>query len=124
MFLLDSNVIIDYLNDKLPEKGIVFLEKILVPQISVVTRIELSILPNASSNHLKIVNQYLSYCKIFDLSDDVVLKVIEIRKKYKIRDFDSIIAATALVKNLTIITNDKDFNNIKKLKVINLYKLS
>lgn len=124
MFLLDSNVIIDYLSNKLPEKGIVFLEKILVPQISVVTRIELSILPNASSNHIKIVNEYLSYCEIFDLSEEIVLKVIEVRKKYKIRDFDSIIAATALVKNLTIITNDKDFNNIKKLKVVNLYKLS
>ncbi len=60
--------------------------------------------------------QYISYCSIIELSEEIVLKVIEIRKKYKIRDFDSIIAATALVHNLSIVTNDKDFLNIKKLK--------
>lgn len=123
MYLLDSNSIIDYLNDKLPKNGNLFFEQIENPIISIVTRIELSILPNVTSKQTNIFQEYLSFCKIIDLNEDVVLKVIELRKKYKIRDFDSIIAATALVNNLAIITNDKDFNNIKNLKVINLYNI-
>jgi predicted nucleic acid-binding protein len=123
MYLLDSNAVVDYLNNKLPDSGNMFLDEISNPKISVVSRIELSILPNASIEQTEIMMQYLDYCNILELSELVILKVIDLRKKYKIRDFDSIIAATALVYNLTIITTDKDFLNIKNLKVINSYYL-
>ena len=123
MYLLDTNAVIDYLDEKLTSKGNLLIEEIVVPQISIATRIELSILPNANEEQIEIMDQFISYCKIHDLSEDVVLKIIEIRKKYKIRDFDSIIAATALVHNLVIITSDKDFMNIKGLRIINPNKL-
>jgi predicted nucleic acid-binding protein len=123
MYLLDTNAVIDYLEEKLTSKGNLLIDEIVTPQISIATRIELSILPNANKEQTAIMKQYISYCKIHGLSEEVVLKIIEIRKKYKIRDFDSIIAATALVCNLTIITSDKDFMNIKGLKIINPNKL-
>jgi predicted nucleic acid-binding protein len=123
MYLLDTNAIIDYLDEKLTSKGNLLIDEIVFPQISIATRIELSILPNANEEQIEIMQQYISYCKIYELSEEVVLKIIEIRKKYKIRDFDSIIAATALVYNLAIITSDKDFMNIKGLKIINPNKL-
>jgi predicted nucleic acid-binding protein len=123
MYLLDTNAIIDYLDNKLPEKGNLLIDKITTPKISIATRIELSILPNANENQISIMKEYVSYCEVFELTEDVVLKIIEIRKKYKIKDFDSIIVATALVNGLTVITNDKDFLNIKNLKVINPYNL-
>ena len=94
------------------------MDDISIPQISIATRIELSILPNADEKQIEIMQEYISYCKVFELTEEVVLKIIEIRKKYKIRDFDSIIAATALVHKLTLITSDKDFSNIKKLKIV------
>jgi predicted nucleic acid-binding protein len=123
MYLLDTNAVIDYLDEKLSSKGNLLIDEIVFPQISIATRIELSILPNANEEQIEIMQQYISYCKIYELSEEVVLKIIEIRKKYKIRDFDSIIAATALVYNLAIITSDKDFMNIKGLKIINPNKL-
>jgi predicted nucleic acid-binding protein len=123
MYLLDTNAIIDYLDNKLPEKGNLLIDKIIAPKISIATRIELSILPNATENQINIMKEYVSYCEVFELTEDVVLKIIEIRKKHKIKDFDSIIVATALVNSLSIITNDKDFLNIKNLKVINPYNL-
>jgi predicted nucleic acid-binding protein len=123
MYLLDTNAVIDYLDEKLTSKGNLLIDEIVFPQISIATRIELSILPNANEEQIEIMQQYISYCKIYELSEEVVLKIIEIRKKYKIRDFDSIIAATALVYNLAIITSDKDFMNIKGLKIINPNKL-
>ena len=123
MYLLDTNAIIDYLNNKLSSEANMLMDNISIPQISIATRIELSILPNAEEKQIKIINEYISYCTVFELTENVVLKIIEIRKKYKIRDFDSIIAATALVHKLTLITSDKDFSNIKKLKIIAPNKL-
>lgn len=123
MYLLDTNAVIDYLDNKLSLEANLLMDEIRIPQISIATRIELSILPNADEKQIEIMKEYISYCKVFELTEEVVLKIIEIRKKYKIRDFDSIIAATALVYKLTLITSDKDFSNIKRLKIINPKKL-
>jgi len=123
MYLLDTNAVIDYLNNKLSSEANLLMDDIRIPQISIASRIELSILPNADVKQIEIMQEYISYCTVFELTEAVVLKIIEIRKKYKIRDFDSIIAATALVHKLTLITSDKDFSNIKRLKIINPNKL-
>lgn len=123
MYLLDTNAIIDYLDNKLSLEANLLMDDIRIPQISIATRIELSILPNADESQIEIMQEYISYCKVFELTEEVVLKIIEIRKKYKIKDFDSIIAATALVHKLILITSDKDFSNIKSLKIINPNKL-
>jgi predicted nucleic acid-binding protein len=123
MYLLDTNAVIDYLNNKLSLEASLLMDDIAIPQISIATRIELSILPNADEEQIGIMQEYISYCTVLELTEEVVLKIIEIRKKYKIRDFDSIIAATALVYKLILITSDKDFSNIKRLKIINPNKI-
>ena len=123
MYLLDTNAVIDYLNNKLSLEASLLMDDITIPQISIATRIELSILPNADEEQIGIMQEYISYCTVLELTEEVVLKIIEIRKKYKIRDFDSIIAATALVYKLILVTSDKDFSNIKRLKIINPNKI-
>ena len=61
---------------------------------------------------------------IWEVTPDVVTECVRIRRSKKIKTPDAIIAATALVNNFTIITNnEKDFENIKGLKVVNPYKL-
>ena len=61
---------------------------------------------------------------IWEVTPDVVTECVRIRRSKKIKTPDAIIAATALVNNFTIITNnEKDFENIKGLKVVNTYKL-
>jgi len=44
---------------------------------------------------------------------------VKIRRGKKIKTPDAIIAATAIVHNLTLITGDGDFNNIKGLSIVN-----
>ena len=52
------------------------------------------------------------------------MKTIELRKNYKLKLGDAIIAATALVYNLKIITrNTTDFKLIEGIHTINLYEL-
>jgi len=56
---------------------------------------------------------------VLDLTNNVVETCINIRKKHKTKLPDAIIAATALVYDLTIISrNTSDFKNIDGLTVI------
>lgn len=58
------------------------------------------------------------------ITDDIVDKIVELTRKYKIKTPDAIIAATAITKQLTLITdNDRNFLNIKDLRVINPNKI-
>jgi len=58
------------------------------------------------------------------LNDDIVNRTIHIRRKYKTKLPDAIIAASALENELTIFTrNIKDFNKIKGLVMLNPYTM-
>jgi predicted nucleic acid-binding protein len=57
---------------------------------------------------------------MFDLSEGVINVCINLRRLYKIKLPDAIIAATAIYHNLILITrNVKDFNRVNGLKSIN-----
>jgi predicted nucleic acid-binding protein len=58
------------------------------------------------------------------ISANVIAHCVALRKGKKIKTPDAIIAATALAYGYILITaNEKDFANIKGLKLINPYKL-
>jgi len=49
---------------------------------------------------------------VYYLDDDIAEETIVIRQKYKIKMPDAVIAATALINNLTLVTaNSRDFEN-------------
>jgi len=61
---------------------------------------------------------------IFELTEEVADSCIDLRKKYKTKLPDAIIAATALVYEFTLITrNVSDFKNIKNLKIVDPYSI-
>ena len=61
---------------------------------------------------------------ILTLNDDIVEVCIEIRKNHKTKLPDAIIAATAIVYDLVIITrNTSDFSKIKDIQVLNPHHL-
>lgn len=56
---------------------------------------------------------------IFELDDDIVIETIKLRKLNNIKLPDAIIAASAILYNLTILTrNTKDFNKVAALKIL------
>ena len=66
------------------------------------------------------VSDFLNLANRLELTEDVVQQTIMLRKIVKINLPDAIIAATAMVYNLVLISrNPKDFENIKGLKLIN-----
>jgi predicted nucleic acid-binding protein len=124
-YLIDTNVVIDYLGNKLPASSMDFMNDVIdaVPHISVITKIEVLGF-NAPEQHYTILSDFINDAIVFDLSNNVVEASIVIRKKYKTKLPDAIIAATALVYDLIVISrNISDFKNIDGLKVIDPHSL-
>jgi predicted nucleic acid-binding protein len=124
-YLIDTNAVIDYLGNKLTASGMDFMNTVVdaVPNVSVVTKIEVLGF-NTSQQHYTTLCDFIDDATVWDLNDNVVEASIEIRKKHKTKLPDAIIAATALVYDLVLISrNISDFKNIDGLQVIDPHSL-
>jgi len=122
-YLIDSNAIIDYLANKIPPKGMQFMNNVLnnAPRISIISKIEILSF-NTSPHYYKILTNFVEELTLIYLSDEVVDKCIELRKNHKTKLPDAIIAATSIVHNLDIITrNRSDFKNINGINLIDAH---
>ena len=120
-YILDSNVIIGFLAGKLPSSGMETVSAIVdqIPNISVISQIEV-LRFNGTPENEAILNSFVSSSAIHPLSADVVQRTIALCKQRKIKLPDAIIAATALVENMVLVTrNISDFKNIADLKLLN-----
>ena len=119
--LIDSNIAIGYIGNRLNVQAMNKLDIIFDGEfhISVINKIELLGYPNLDKNEEEKFNLLIDHSIIHPIDNKTIEKTIAIRKKYKIKLPDAIIAATCLVNELTILTlNIKDFENIEGLKVI------
>jgi predicted nucleic acid-binding protein len=122
-YLIDTNVIIDNFGNKLTEKAQVFLNS-FEPVISAVTKIEVLGWRHASREQLNPLYAFMEIANILPIDAAIVEKTIDIRQNKKIALGDAIIAATALVHDLTLISrNISDFKDIQNLQVIDPYRL-
>lgn len=124
-FLIDTNIIIYYLDDRIPEKEIEKLENIFSSSfyISTITKIEVLGWNKITKSEKKRIEIFLNNAQIFYIDKAIEKKSIEIKQKYKIATPDTIIGATAINNNLTIVSrNEKDFNKIVGIKIYNPFK--
>jgi len=124
-YLVDSNVLIDYVAERFKKNQLKALDLIFdeALRISVITKIEILGFNGEKEEEIRML-EFLSFADIVSLSDDVVDRTISLKKKIKIKTPDAIIAATALVNNYTLITNNlSDFKRIPGLKIFNPYQL-
>jgi predicted nucleic acid-binding protein len=126
IYLLDTNAIIDYLGGFMPPPAMAAMHEIVNAGffISIITKIET--LGFASDNAEVDANtaSFVSLATVFELTPDVAQKAIELKRVKKIKTPDGIIAATALVHNLPLLSrNTKDFNNIPGIVVVDPHSL-
>lgn len=121
-YLADTNAGIDLLNGQLPSPAVAWLEKLLDKQqvaLSVIVRLELLswVGPPAA---MQIVEDFIAGTHVLPLNEAVVQQTIQLRQHYRIKLPDAIIAATALVHNLPLITrNTADFQMLPGLQLVN-----
>ncbi len=111
-YLLDSNIIIYHLNNDNIVKNFLF-ENINFCSISIVTYIEVLSFDFQSSYNKKIAKDLLQSFNIIDTNQNIASQAIENRKLKKIKLPDNIIASTAQVNNLILVSrNEKDFQSL------------
>ena len=122
-FLIDSNVVIDYTGNKLDDKASAFVENIFNTgfNISVIVKIEV-LGYNDVPSKMQLLEEFVATAHVLSLDEAITQKTIELRRNKKLKLGDAVIAATALVYNLTLITrNTADFKNIDCLTCIDPY---
>jgi hypothetical protein len=114
-YLVDTNIAIYYFGLLLGQESETMLEDILRNKyfISVINRIELLGNKNIESKEKDALDSFINNAIIINLDEEIIVETIEIRKKYTVKLPDAIIAATCLVNNYQLITNNtKDFDKI------------
>ena len=121
-WLLDSNVLIDALAG-LPHGVRVLQEARKRPEISVIysaiTRIEVLGFPNLSAPEEAAVRRLLNEFEEVAISNAVVERTIQIRKRLRIKIPDALIAASADTAQAVVVTlNTSDFQRVPGLTVV------
>jgi len=113
--LIDTNIVLYLLkgNDTLVE-----MLQGKEPYLSFITELELVGFQGVSSKEEKQINELLNDCLIVSLNSSIKKEYVELRKKYRLKLADAIIAATAITLNIPLITSDKQFAIVKELNLV------
>ena len=90
--------------------------------ISFITELELLSFPKLSRDQENNIKELLKNCQLINLNEEIKSLTIELKRKYKLKLPDAIIAATAYYLNLPLITADKQFKQVEELEII-LYEV-
>ena len=121
-YLIDTNIAIYFLNGQLSANALAFVLPIIQQEcnLSVISKIELLGWQPANVADEILIQNFVNASNIMPLSEEVIEKTIELRKLYKIKLPDALIAATAIIYDLTLLSrNDKDFERIVGLSYLN-----
>ena len=117
-FLLDTNIIIHLSYGELNTSDFSSSGDRLC--ISAITYMETLGYPFKTKEDESFVKMLCNSFDLYDLTKPIIEKTIEIRKRSKIKLPDAIIAASALVNNAALVTNNvKDFKTIDGISIIN-----
>jgi hypothetical protein len=122
-YLWDTNIVIYYLQQQFPALSEAYMDGLVeqhIPVISAITEIELLSWKSASSQDISVIGNFIRDTRVIELDPDVKIKTADIRKVHGLKMPDAIIAASALVHNLTLLTrNVSDFKKIPQINTIN-----
>ncbi len=126
-YLWDTNTAIYYLQQQFSPAAESFIDESIKdsrPCISAITEIELLCWKTTNQQDINLLHQFINDTMVIELEHSIKFKTADIRKQHRIKLPDAIIAATALVYDLKLISrNINDFKNIKDLQLIDPYSL-
>jgi predicted nucleic acid-binding protein len=119
-YLIDNNVISSYFSALFPDKEMEFISGVIdqIPNISIITQIEALSWVNSDTSKEEVIQEFIHDSNVLWLTPAIVSRCVKIRRNKKIKTPDAIIAATAIEHNLTLITSDKDFDNVMGLTIL------
>jgi predicted nucleic acid-binding protein len=90
--------------------------------VSFITEIELLGAFSISKTKKAQLNDILIDCQILEMNSQIKETCIKIRQQYKLKIPDAIIASSAIVNKIPLITSDRDFEKIKEIDLIFIEK--
>lgn len=120
-YLLDTNFVINYFKGIFSDDAAKFTDSVIndLTYVSVITRMELLSSQSLKPKDEEVIKEFIFDSTVFSLEENIITKTILLRRTNKIKLPDAIIAATAIVHNLQLITHNlKDFKNIPELIVV------
>ncbi len=110
-FLIDTNIFILRVNDRLAE---------VLPRgeiiCSVITEIELLSFPELTSSEETLIRATLAKVAVYGIDQDIKEEAIRLRRKSRLKLPDAIIAATAICHDAVLVTNDANLHNTPGLQ--------
>ena len=122
--LFDSNPIIYYLNQQLPPEGKAFIDRLLLDgaACSVITRLEVLGTRMLTEQRIR-AESLLSLFRELPIDDSTIQQAIALRSITRIKSIDALIAASALLHDLPLISrNRKDYAAIEGLSLIDPFQ--
>ena len=113
--LVDTNIILYLLNGSDTVENFLQGKDIY---LSFITELELIGFKKISAKEEFQIHEILKDCSIIPLNERIKEKYVDIRKSYHLKLPDAVIAATALVLDVPLITSDKQFKTVEDIKLI------
>lgn len=112
--LIDTNIALFLLNGN--ETVAAILEGSDV-HLSFITELELLGYSDITEKERTGIRHFISDCRTTDITDEIKELTVTLRKNYKLKLPDSIIAATAIYLDIPFLSADKAFKKVKELKL-------
>jgi predicted nucleic acid-binding protein len=117
--LIDTNIILDALGGKMTP-NVEQKVNLVKPFVSVITYIEALGWHKVTTEELQIIQSFMDNAIILQLDEPVIEEAVRIKQQKRIWLGDAIIAATAMVHNMVLVTrNTNDFKSIENLTLFN-----
>ncbi len=113
--MLDTNVIIYSLGGNTSITRLITNKEHFISEI---TEIELLGFHKLSKEDEKILTAYLKNTFVIGLNSSIKSSAINLKRRYRLKTVDSIIAASAIHFDLPLVTADKEFQKIDELETI------
>lgn len=113
--LVDTNIVLYYL------KGHDDLTNLLTNYslvISFISELELLSFGKLEPNDNDLINSFLRFVEIVDISKEIKKSTVKIRHTTKLKLPDSVILATAVAYDIPFITADKGFSKVKDSRIL------
>lgn len=114
--LLDTNAFIYFFEGRSKITNLV----VNTPDIyySAISEIELLSATHLTQNEIDQINAFLSLCHRIDLTSKIINQTIALRRSYKLKVPDAIIAASALELKIPLVSADTHFQKVVGLTLI------
>lgn len=117
LYLFDTNILIYYFNGLIADKDVETVDDLLQNSfnISIISKIEFLGWSEFAANPVLCnrSHEFIRHAMLYGLTEEIVEETIMLRQRFKTKTPDAIIAATALVNGLAVLTqNTDDFNRL------------